>query len=65
MGRGGGRNEADPFVIALAIARDGVVMTEETLSGSLDKPRIPNVCAALDIRCLSLVEFVREQNWTF
>lgn len=65
MGGGGGRNEADPFVIALACARAGVVVTEETLSNSMDKPRIPNVCDALSVRCINLVQFVREQKWTF
>ncbi|MFI9811396.1 DUF4411 family protein [Saccharothrix variisporea] len=65
MGKGGGRNEADPFVIALACARKGVVVTEETRSGNLDKPRIPDVCDALGVPCLNLVEFSREQRWTF
>ena len=51
MGRGGGRNAADPFFIGLAMARAGVVVTEETMSGNLDtKPRIPDVCQALGCR---------------
>jgi hypothetical protein len=65
VGRGGGRNEADPFVIALACARNGVVVTEETLSGNLEKPRIPDVCRALGVDCMNLVQFVRDQGWTF
>ena len=64
-GRGKGRNAADPFVIALAqLARDGVVVTEET-SKSIENPKIPDVCDALGIRCIGLITFVREQNWTF
>jgi Domain of unknown function (DUF4411) len=47
MGKGGGRNAADPFVIGLARAHGGVVVTEETMSGNLSKPRIPDVCEAL------------------
>ena len=65
MGRGGGRNAADPFVIGLARARGGVVVTEETLSGNLDKPRIPDVCDALGVRWLNLIGFVRAQGWSF
>lgn len=65
MSRGGGRNAADPFVIALARARGGIVVTEETLSSNDAKPRIPNVCRALGVRCIGLVSFVRDQGWTF
>jgi Domain of unknown function (DUF4411) len=65
MGRGGGRNAADPFVIGLALARNGTVVTEETLSGSLERPRIPDVCNALGVPWLNLVGFVRAQGWRF
>jgi hypothetical protein len=65
MGIGGGRNCADPFVIGLAIARSGIVVTEETLSGRLDKPRIPDVCNALGVPWLNLVGFVTRQGWRF
>jgi len=65
MGKGGGRNAADPFVIGLARARDGTVVTEETLSGNLDKPRIPDVCDALGVRWFNLIGFVRVQGWSF
>jgi len=65
VGTGGGRNIADPFVIALARARGGVVVTEETLSGNIGKPRIPDVCGAMGVAWLNLVQFVQEQAWTF
>jgi hypothetical protein len=65
MGKGGGRNAADPFVIGLALARRSIVVTEEALSGNLSRPRIPDVCDALGVRWLNLVGFVREQGWTF
>jgi hypothetical protein len=61
---GKGRNGADPFVIALAVARDGVVVTEE-YTGTLASPKIPVVCEALAVRCLTTVEFVQGQGWTF
>lgn len=65
MGVGKGRNAADPFVIGLAIARSGVVVTEETASGNLNKPKIPDVCEALNVPCLNLIRFVTNQGWSF
>ncbi len=65
VGTGGGRNSADPFVIALARARDSVVVTEELLAGNIERPRIPDVCEAMGVRWLNLVRFVQEQSWTF
>jgi hypothetical protein len=65
VGAGGGRNTADPFVIALARVHGGVVITEETLSGNINKPRIPDVCNAMGVPWLNLVRFVQQQAWTF
>ncbi|MGW7534079.1 DUF4411 family protein [Amycolatopsis sp. NPDC054798] len=65
MGTGGGRNGADPFVIGLALARTGVVVTDETFSGNLAKPRIPDVCKAVSVPCVNLVGFVQAQGWKF
>jgi hypothetical protein len=53
-GNGGSRNLADPFVIGLAHARGGIVVTEESMSGSLARPRIPDVCAAMNSQCVGL-----------
>lgn len=50
MGTGGGRNAADPFVAALARLRGGIVVTEETLSKNLSKPRIPECVRLLAFR---------------
>lgn len=65
VGKGGGRNGADPFVIGLAVARSLTVVTEETRSGSLDRPRIPDVCEAVGVAWTNLVGFVRGQGWRF
>jgi hypothetical protein len=65
MGVGKGRNAADPFVIGLAIARSGIVVTEESATGRLDKPKIPDVCEALNVPCLNLIRFITQQGWTF
>ncbi len=47
LGRGKGRNGADPFVVALARLHAGTVVTEETMANNLTSPRIPDVCEAL------------------
>jgi hypothetical protein len=65
MGRGGGRNAADPFVIGLARAHGGIVVTKETPTSNLERPRIPDVCGAVGIRCINLIGFIRDQGWTF
>ena len=59
------RSGADPFVIALALVEGLSVVTAENLSGSLERPKIPDVCRALSIRCLNMLELFREQGWCF
>ena len=65
IGIGNGRSGADPFVIALAHARQGVVVTEETLSRNMTKPKIPDVCDAMGVRRTNLLGFIQEQGWVF
>ncbi len=58
------RNGADPFVIATAVVHSLTVVTEEQ-GGTDDKPKIPSVCDALQVRCINVLAFIREQGWTF
>lgn len=54
---------ADPFIIAKAKIKHGIVVTEE------DKPehgaRIPNICDYFDIICEKLEGFLVRENWRF
>jgi hypothetical protein len=59
------RSGADPFVIALAIARGCAVVTAEPPTGKPDKPNIPDVCASMGVRSLTVLELFREQGWRF
>jgi len=59
------RSGADPFVIALAKANDGTVVTEEPRTGKLDKPNIPDVCKALGVRCINFLGLIRQEGWVF
>jgi len=53
------RDVADPFVIALAEQRGCPVVTGER-PGRVRKPKIPDVCRARGLRCMSLLEMFRE-----
>ena len=57
------RSKGDPFVIALARIKGFTVVTGEKSSGNLQKPKIPDVCGALNIRRITLLDLFREQGW--
>ncbi|PZS35023.1 MAG: DUF4411 domain-containing protein [Pseudonocardiales bacterium] len=59
-----GRNQADPFVVALARVRGLTVVTQEK-GGSQMRPRIPMVCRQVDVECMDVVSFIRDRGWTF
>lgn len=65
VSQGGNRSGADAFVIALAMVNNGMVVTEETATGNLAKPRIPDVCGDLGVPCVNLMEYIEAQGWTF
>ena len=58
----GGLN-ADPFVIARAMAEGKAVVTMEVRKPQAAK--IPNICEHFGVRCLSLESFMEEQGWAF
>ncbi len=58
------RNGADPFVIATARVRHATVVTDER-GGTPTKPKIPSVCNAMNVRCIDVLQFIREQGWSF
>lgn len=59
------RSMADPFVIGLAINEKCTVVSGEKPTNNLEKPNIPDVCNALGIPCITILELCREQNWKF
>ena len=60
---GASRNSADPFVVGLALARDGIVVSQENSGSSNKRPHIPDACKAVGVECMTLPEFVAEQGW--
>jgi hypothetical protein len=59
------RSQADPFVIATAEHLEAVVVTGEKPRGKLDIPKIPDVCEARGIGCMSFLDMLRELGWKF
>jgi hypothetical protein len=60
-----GKSSGDPWVIALAMITQTAVVTAERISGSVNSPRIPDVCQLYGIRCITLLDLIREQKWRF
>lgn len=54
---------ADPFIVAAAKVKGGVVITEERLKPNAAK--IPNVCERFKVPCTNLEGFMSQQNWSF
>jgi hypothetical protein len=64
VGKLNNRYHADPFVVALAKARDLTVVTEENTISTRDRPRIPLVCDYFGIRCINTLTWIRELGIT-
>ena len=62
-----GRSGADPFLIVTAQVRDAMVITGEDFANSLEKPRIPDVCRAMEppIPCGKFIDIIRREKWVF
>ena len=60
-----GKSFADPWVIATARINACIVVTGEIASGSRRRPKIPDVCRDMGIRCIRIVDLIREERWRF
>jgi hypothetical protein len=59
------KSGSDPFVIALAKLKNAIVISSEKFSNDPNAPKIPTVCSNLRLRHMNLIQFFRNQNWTF
>lgn len=57
-----GRMRADGFVMALAQWKGLTVVTAENRRGP---EKIPNICEAKNIECISLADMIEREDWTF
>lgn len=62
-----GRSLADPWVIAHAMTENAVVVTKEEklTAANSDKIKIPNVCEAMSVRCITDFEMLEELGIKF
>lgn len=54
-------DKADPFLVAIAKDCEITIVSDEK-PGSL---KIPTICALEDVRCLNLIDFLREMKFSF
>ena len=60
-----GRSGADPFVIALAQVNNCRVISQEPRTNKPEKPNIPDVCFAMNIKCRNLLQLIQDEDWVF
>lgn len=60
-----GKSSGDPFVIALAKARNAFLITEEKPTGNIRGPRIPDACKAENILWGNFIEIPKREKWSF
>lgn len=60
-----GKNEGDPFVVALAIVKDGIVVTNESMSNNMNGPKVPDVCRAEGIHWIKFVDVIQREGVRF
>jgi hypothetical protein len=56
------KGSADPFIIGAATIHGGKVVTEEKHSGGPEKVKIPDVCDALKVDCISMLELLKREG---
>ncbi len=56
------KSGADPFIIAAAVVISGAVVTEEKPSGGPHKVKIPDVCKAYKIPCITILQLLRGEG---
>lgn len=54
---------ADPFIVAKAKVKNGIVITQEKYKENAAK--VPNVCEYLEVQCMNLEGFMEKENWIF
>lgn len=57
-----GKNEGDPFVVALAIVNDCLVVANESMSNNMNGPKVPDVCRAEGIQWIKFVDVIRREG---
>lgn len=56
------KSGADPFLIAAAIDTGAAIVTQERKSGGPPVVKIPDVCQAYRVRCVTLLELLKAEG---
>lgn len=59
------RSGADPFVIAVAQVQGLTVVTGEKPTNNPARPKIPDVCAQINLPCISFLGLINAEGWRF
>ena len=57
------RTSADPFVIALSRVEGLALVTDEKPTGSMSRPNIPDVCSALSMKTMGVLDLIKAEQW--
>ncbi len=57
------RYAADPFIIATAKVKGLTIVTEEKVTGTLNRPNIPDVCNDYGLAYINLLQFIKTEKW--
>ena len=60
-----GKNEGDPYVIALAKVKGAVVVTNESPSNDMNGPKIPDICRVEGIQRIKFVQVITKEGVVF
>lgn len=62
------RESADPYLVALAKTTNRILVTEEEkmmIQPNSKKTKLPNVCETEGIKCIRIVDMIKEIGWKF
>ena len=57
------RTSTDSFVIAMARFEGFQIVTDEKPTGSMSRPNIPDVCRALAMTTMDVLQHIRAEKW--
>lgn len=60
-----GKSMADPFVVATAHVLRIPVVTQERATSKPLRPKIPEACAYVGVRCITLLDVIKAEGWVF
>lgn len=57
-----GKNEGDPYVVALAMIEECLVVTNESMTNDMNGPKVPDVCREEGIGWAKFVDIIKNEE---